>query len=68
MMGTTDPADADPGTIRGDFGLDLGRNIIHGSDTEPGSAEREVGLFFDDDELVDYDLDTSAWVYEDEDH
>jgi len=64
MMGETDPADSDPGTIRGDFGLDLGRNVIHGSDTEPGSAEREIELFFDDEELVDYERVDEQWLYE----
>lgn len=64
MMGETDPADSAPGTIRGDFGLDLGRNVIHGSDTEPGSAEREIDLFFDDEELLDYERVDEAWLYE----
>lgn len=64
MMGETDPADSAPGTIRGDFGLDLGRNVIHGSDTEPGSAEREIGLFFDDEELIDYERVDEPWLYE----
>ena len=64
MMGETDPAESAPGTIRGDFGLDLGRNVIHGSDTEEGSAEREIGLFFDDEELHDYDRIDEAWLYE----
>ena len=64
MMGETDPADSAPGTIRGDFGLDLGRNVIHGSDTEDGSAEREIGLFFDDGELLDYDRIDEPWLYE----
>lgn len=64
MMGTTDPADADPGTIRGDFGLDLGRNVIHGSDTEPGSNEREISLFFDAEELVEYERIDETWLYE----
>ncbi|CAI49924.1 nucleoside-diphosphate kinase [Natronomonas pharaonis DSM 2160] len=64
MMGETDPAESAPGTIRGDFGLDLGRNVIHGSDTEPGSAEREIGLFFDDDELQDYERIDEPWLYE----
>jgi len=69
MMGETDPADAAPGTIRGDYGLDLGQNIIHGSDHEdPGSNEREIDLFFDEDELVDYERADEPWVYEDEDH
>ena len=65
MMGATDPADAAAGTIRGDFGLDLGRNVIHGSDTEPGSNEREIDLFFEDDELLDYERIDAAWLYED---
>ena len=64
MMGETDPAESAPGTIRGDYGLDLGRNVIHGSDTEPGSAEREVDLFFDDDELVSYERVDETWLYE----
>ena len=64
MMGETDPAESAPGTIRGDFGLDLGRNVIHGSDTEPGSAEREIGLFFADEELLDYERIDESWLYE----
>ena len=65
MMGATDPADAAPGTIRGDFGLDLGQNIIHGSDHEDeGANEREIELFFDDEELVDYERNDEAWLYE----
>jgi len=69
MMGATDPAEAQPGTIRGDYGLDLGQNIIHGSDHEdPGANEREIDLFFDEDELVDYERADEPWVYEDEDH
>ena len=64
MMGETDPAESAPGTIRGDFGLDLGRNVIHGSDTEEGSAEREIGLFFDDEELQSYDRIDETWLYE----
>jgi nucleoside-diphosphate kinase len=66
MMGETDPAEAAPGTIRGDLGLDLGHNVIHGSDHEdPGANEREVDLFFDEDELVDWEKDDASWVYED---
>lgn len=65
MMGATDPADANPGTIRGDFALDLSRNVIHGSDNEdPGANTREISLFFDDGELVDYDRADATWVYE----
>ena len=64
MMGKTDPADAAPGTIRGDYGLDLGRNVIHGSDTEPGSAEREIDLFFDQATLTEYERIDEPWLYE----
>jgi len=65
MMGATDPADADPGTIRGDFALDLGRNVIHGSDHEdPGANEREISFFFDEDELVEYERIDETWLYE----
>ena len=45
LMGSTNPAEAAPGTIRGDFGLELDANVIHGSDS-PGSAEREISIFF----------------------
>jgi nucleoside-diphosphate kinase len=65
MMGATDPAEAAPGTIRGDLGLDLGRNVIHGSDHEdPGANEREIALLFDDDELVDWERVDETWLYE----
>ena len=66
MVGETDPAESDPGTIRGDFGLDLGRNVIHASDHEDeGANEREIDLFFDDDELLNYERIDAAWLYED---
>ena len=45
LMGATNPAEAAPGTIRGDFGLTIDANVIHGSDS-PASAEREIGIFF----------------------
>ncbi|AEN05851.1 nucleoside-diphosphate kinase [Halolamina sp.] len=65
MVGETDPADSPPGSIRGDLGLDLGRNVIHASDHEdPGSNEREIDLFFDEEELVDYERATDGWLYE----
>ncbi len=65
MMGQTDPAESDPGTIRGDLGLDLGRNVIHGSDHEdPSANEREISLFFDDEELIEYDRIDEEWLYE----
>jgi nucleoside-diphosphate kinase len=65
MMGATDPAEAAPGTIRGDYGLDLGRNVIHGSDHEDeGANQREIELFFDEDELVEWDKIDGSWLYE----
>jgi len=65
MMGATDPAEAAPGTIRGDYGLDLGRNVIHGSDHEDaGANEREIDLFFEESELVEWDKIDGSWLYE----
>ena len=65
MMGETDPAESAPGTIRGDLGLDLGRNVIHASDHEDeGSNEREIDLFFDEDELVEWESVDETWLYE----
>lgn len=65
MMGETDPAESAPGTIRGDFGLDLGRNVIHGSDNEDeGANVREIDLFFDEDELQEYERVDETWLYE----
>ncbi|QKY21085.1 nucleoside-diphosphate kinase [Halolamina sp. CBA1230] len=65
MVGETDPAESPAGTIRGDLGLDLGRNVIHASDHEdPGSNEREIDLFFDEEELYDYERPNEAWLYE----
>ncbi|WLR53097.1 nucleoside-diphosphate kinase [Bacillus tianshenii] len=62
MMGKTNPADAASGTIRGDYGLTVGKNVIHGSDS-PESAEREINLFFDEKELNTYDKHMDKWVY-----
>lgn len=65
MVGATDPLEAAPGTIRGDYGLDLGRNVIHASDHEDeGANEREIALFFDEEDLVDYERIDEAWLYE----
>ena len=63
MIGTTDPKDAPLGTIRGDFGLDVGRNIVHASDSKD-SAAREISLFFNPDEILDYEKADNKWVYE----
>lgn len=62
MMGTTNPQEAAPGTIRGDFGLIVSKNIIHGSDSVQ-SAEREIKLFFQKDELVEYSKLINNWIY-----
>ncbi|MFT4413098.1 nucleoside-diphosphate kinase [Fredinandcohnia humi] len=62
MMGSTNPKDAAPGTIRGDFGLTVGKNVIHGSDS-PESAEREISLFFNEEEVVAYDKLINNWIY-----
>ncbi|XP_046996130.1 nucleoside diphosphate kinase A [Schistocerca americana] len=64
MMGTTNPADSAPGTIRGDFCIQVGRNIIHGSDSVE-SAQKEIGLWFESKELVAWQPATQAWIYED---
>ena len=61
MMGATNPHNADPGTIRGDLGLNFTMNLVHGSDS-PESAERELKLFFGDGGLISYDLCDKAWL------
>lgn len=63
MMGKTNPQDSAPGTIRGDYCMVTGLNIIHGSDS-PASAEREIGIFFKPEELVAYTKDADKWLYE----
>jgi len=60
-MGSTKPAEASPGTIRADFGLTIGRNLVHGSDG-PESAAREVALFFGDGGTMAYERDIDKWV------
>ena len=61
MMGSTNPKDALPGTIRGDYGVIVEKNIIHGSDSL-ASAEREIGLFFTQDELIEYPKLINEWT------
>ena len=63
MVGATNPKEADIGTIRGDYAIDLGRNVIHASDSE-ASAEREINLFFDESEFCDYELPDEDIIYE----
>jgi len=62
-MGATNPAKAAPGTIRADFGLEIGRNLVHGSDG-PETAAFEVPLFFEEDEILSYERDTDRWIFE----
>lgn len=63
MVGSTNPQDAVPGTIRHDFGMHTGRNLIHASDSRQ-SADREIPLFFGIDKIVEYKLHGEDWVYE----
>lgn len=62
-MGATDPVKAAPGTIRGDFALDIGRNAVHGSDSKE-NAEKEISLFFSSREIVSYKKSVEHWVIE----
>ena len=62
VMGATDPAKAAPGTLRGDFAMQIAANIVHGSDG-PEAAEREIGLFFRPDELVGQPRPEEDWIY-----
>ena len=63
VLGATNPADSAPGTIRGDYCVEVGRNIIHGSDG-PGSAASEIDFWFRDDEVHDWTQATHSWIYE----
>lgn len=62
-MGQTNPTTSPPGTIRGDLALDIGRNLVHGSDSRE-SAERELALFFGAGELLDYTRANDGWIKE----
>ncbi len=62
-MGATNPAEAALGTIRADFGLEIGRNLVHGSDGSD-TAAFEVPLFFNEEEIVSYDRDNDPWIFE----
>uniref|UniRef100_A0A8C9GEJ7 Nucleoside diphosphate kinase n=1 Tax=Piliocolobus tephrosceles TaxID=591936 RepID=A0A8C9GEJ7_9PRIM len=63
IIGETNPLDSAVGTIRGDFGLEVGRNIIHGSDSV-ASANREINLWFKADELIQWKNHSTEWIYE----
>ena len=63
LIGATNPLNAEPGTIRGDYGVDVGRNLIHGSDA-PETAQEEIALWFTESELVSWTPTLAAWLYE----
>lgn len=63
MMGATNPLQASPGTMRGDFAVFMGKNIVHGSDAI-ASAEREINLFFKPEEICAYSLSVEGWLYD----
>jgi nucleoside-diphosphate kinase len=62
MMGETDPAKAPSGTIRGDFGVNVGHNLVHGSDSNENAC-KEIDLFFSAEEVFDYERELDTWVY-----
>ena len=62
-IGETDPVKSPPGTIRGDLGLNIGRNLVHGSDSAE-SAQREIGLFFQSQEVLAYQRNLEPWITE----
>jgi nucleoside-diphosphate kinase len=62
-IGATKPVEAAAGTIRGDLGLEVGRNLVHGSDSVD-NAVKEINLFFSTGELVDWTRDTDRWIFE----
>ena len=63
MLGATKPFDSEPGTIRGDYCIDVGRNICHGSDSVE-SANKEIALWFTQEEILSWKDHSDAWVYE----
>lgn len=63
MLGATDPKDSAPGTIRGDMCIQVGRNIIHGSDSVE-AANKEINLWFKPEELTDWRREAEKWIYE----
>lgn len=63
LVGATDPADATPGSIRGDYALEIGRNVIHAGDSDD-NAIMEYSIYFDESELVGYKRIDEVWLYE----
>jgi len=64
-MGATDPRKSPPGSIRGDLGIYITQNLIHGSDSVE-SAQREIGIFFKESEILSYKRDVDSWIYDGE--
>jgi len=63
IIGATNPLNAEPGTIRGDFGVDVGRNLIHGSDAIE-TAQNEINLWFEEEELASWEPSLMSWIRE----
>jgi len=63
IIGATNPLTSEPGTIRGDFGINIGRNLIHGSDA-PETAQQEIALWFKDEELINWQPHITPWLHE----
>ncbi|MEO0947104.1 MAG: nucleoside-diphosphate kinase [Cyanobacteria bacterium J06641_5] len=63
IIGATNPLSAEPGTIRGDFGIDIGRNLIHGSDAVE-TAQNEIALWFKEEDLANWQPSLTTWIYE----
>ncbi|CCQ62610.1 Nucleoside diphosphate kinase [Crocosphaera watsonii WH 0401] len=63
LIGATNPLSAEPGTIRGDFGVSVGLNLIHGSDAIE-TAQKEINLWFSEKELLSWEPTVNAWLYE----
>jgi len=63
MLGATNPLESAPGTIRGDFCIEVGRNICHGSDSVE-NANKELALWFEESELLDWTSHSAEWIYE----
>ena len=62
-MGQTSPVESTPGSVRGDYGMTIGMNLVHGSDSDE-SAQREISLFFSPDEILSYERDVDKWIIE----
>ena len=63
IIGATNPLSAEPGTIRGDYGVSIGRNLIHGSDAAE-TAKQEIALWFGEEELISWEPSLKSWLYE----